>query len=278
MKRFVRVARWFLVTIGIVVLTSFSVDATVGHNGFSQSAIAILATSLNGKKSDCGEGMVRLGGDFSNICIDAYEAVPGDACPQSVVQNANGTRANMDIAGCKPVSVANKNPWTFVNLNQAQELCGRAGKRLLTNAEWYRASVGSPDIENSDACNVHSNSVALGGQKAQCISGAFVHDMIGNVWEWVDGSIENGKYNARTVPASGYVTEADVDGVVTKTAEGASVDYHSDYFWSSEDGVYGMLRGGFYGSGNDAGIYSIQGKTAPSFAGNAIGFRCARNI
>lgn len=263
---------------GIVVLTSVTVDATVGQGGLSQSAVAIFATSLSGGARVCPEGMVRLGGDFSSVCIDAYEAVPGSQCPEAVSNTISHTRANMNQPQCKPASIAGQNPWTFVTLNQAQELCARAGKRLLSNAEWYRASLGVPDVENTDACNVRSDGVVLGGTKDRCVSGAFVHDTIGNVWEWVDGAVDNGTYASRILPESGYIAEADTDGVVTKTAEAASPDYHSDYFWSEKDGVFGMLRGGFYGSGNDGGVYSIQAKTAPSFAGNAIGFRCAQDI
>ncbi len=278
MKRFVFVARWFLVTVGIIVLTSFTVDATLSGNSLSQSALGILATSLGGGTEGCPEGMVTLGGDFNSVCVDVFEVSAGDQCPVHVITNANGTRQNIDARECVPVSVKSKKPWTFVTLNQAQELCGKVGKRLLSNAEWYRASLGSPDSESDVSCVVRGESPSDTGSRPQCISGVATYDMIGNVWEWIDAQVENGSYEGRALPESGYVAEADSNGVVSKTSSEQVPEYHSDYFWSEKEGLFGMLRGGFYGSGNDAGIYSIQAKTAVSFSGNAVGFRCAYDL
>ena len=106
-----------------------------------------------------------------------------------------------------------------------------------------------------------------------------VADLGGNVWEWVDATVENGVYNGTTLPASGYVTAADDSGVARETKPDIAVsDFHDDYFWSDSHDEYGMIRGGYFGSGSDAGTYSIQAKTQLSFSGNAIGFRCAVDL
>ncbi len=279
MNRVWRIARWFFVTIGVVLLTSFGVDATIGGKSVSQSALGILALTVRDSVgSTCPSGTTRLGGEFMSVCVDLYEASPDASCNSVNITNANETRANINDSSCKPQSVSGSQPWTFVTLNQAQELCARAGKRLLTNAEWYRASLGSPDIPNNSPCNVRSGFLAGAGANTQCVSGVGAYDTIGNAWEWIDAQIENGVYEGRRLPQSGYVSEADQDGVVIKTSDVAAEDYHADYFWSEEEGVFGMLRGGFYGSENDAGVYSIQGKTALSFSGNAVGFRCAFDL
>ncbi len=279
MKRVFSGARWFFVTITVIALTSITVDATLSSNSVSQSAIAILATSLQGKPVGCSEGMTRLGGDFSSVCVDMFEASPSKSCPHTVVGSVDDTRGNINSSLCLPESIPDASPWTFVTLHQAQELCARAGKHLLTNAEWYRASLGSPDTSNDESCNINSKEAARSGSYPTCQSGVGAYDMIGNVWEWVDAQVADGVYGTRTLPPGGYVTEADQDGVVTTTsADAPSPDYHSDYFWSDAAGVYGMLRGGFYSSRTDAGLYGIQAKTPPSFAGNAIGFRCALRL
>ncbi len=283
MKRVKQSARWLLVTIGIVALTSVTVDATIGKGGVSQSALAILATTLSHKvEKKCPDGTTELGGDFARVCVDLFEASPADTCPSLEVHNANDTRANMAAASCAPQSKKDAQSWTFATKNQAQELCARAGKRLLSNGEWYRTSLGTPDI-GATSCNISTNGAEKTGTHGQCVSGVGAYDTIGNVWEWVDGDVEHNIYASRTLPLpqSGYVAEADGDGVVTKTAEAPQVDYHDDYFWtteSGEEGVFGMLRGGFYGSSQDAGLYSLQAKTAPSFSGAAIGFRCAFDL
>lgn len=278
MKRGLQIARWFFITIGVVVLTSVSVDATIGQNGLSQTAIALFATSVTGQKNGCGEGMVRLGGDFLHVCVDAFEASPGDLCPEQAVDNAQKTQGNVSVSGCLPVSRKDAVPWTFVTMQQAQELCARAGKRLITSSEWYRASLGTPDAHGNTECNVNMEKNSRTGSLERCVSAVFAFDMVGNVWEWIDGTIVNGVYAARTLPQGGYVRETDADGIVTQTDEIAHDEYHGDYAWIDAQGVYGMLRGGFYGSGDDGGLYALQAKTAPSFSGNAIGFRCAKDI
>ena len=271
-------ARWIFVTVGVIALTSITVDATLSGHSLSQSALGILATSVTETNTGCSDGMALIGGDFNAVCVDIYEASPGATCPSKEVANVNDTRTNINTGSCLPASTASAKPWTYVTLNQAQELCGRAGKRLLSNAEWYRASLGSPDIGGEVACNIRTDGAMQTGKYPQCVSGMGAFDMIGNVWEWVDGSVEEGKYRDRMLPTSGYVIETDADGVVTKTQGSASSDFHEDYFWSEASGVYGMLRGGFYGSGSDAGVYSLHAKTATSFAGAAIGFRCALDL
>ncbi len=279
MKRVLRSARWVFVTVGVIALTSVTVDATLSSNSISQSALAILANSLQEGPLGCGERMTRLAGEFAHVCVDLYEASPAAVCPKKEVKNAQDTRTNMDSSICKAESRADALPWTFVTLHQAQELCARSGKYLLSNAEWYRASVGSPDIPGEESCNIDSREPWKTGSHLTCQSGTGAYDMIGNVWEWVDEEVANGVYDARTLPVSGYVAEADTDGVVTATsADVPNPDYHDDYFWAESTGVFGMLRGGFHGSKTDAGLYSIQAKTPPSFAGSAIGFRCAEAL
>ncbi len=279
MERIKKLARWFVITLGIVLLTSVTVDATFSTDSISQSALGILATSLKGKAPSCPAGTVRLGGAGEYVCVDRYEASPEPACAVREIKNAADTRINMGMQTCLPASLPDLAPWTFVTMQQSQELCARAGKRLLTNAEWYRASLGTPDISGETSCNIHSSGATVGGASRRCLSQAGVYDAIGNVWEWIDAQVSTRTFGNRELPEEGYVSETDGDGVVTKTASAPNEDYHADYFWSSnEAGVYGMLRGGFYGSETDAGLFSIQAKTAPSFSGNAIGFRCALDL
>lgn len=277
MGRIGKIARWVSVTLGIVLLTSFTVDATLQGGGISQSALGILATSVGNTKG-CPQGMIALSGDWRQVCVDIYEASPDEACRTADVRTAQHTRGNLENSKCVPQSKAGSAPWTFVTLNQAQELCARAGKRLLTNEEWYRAALGTPDPRGGDICNLNGAAAEYSGTHPQCASGALVHDTIGNVWEWVDGEIVDLRYEERELPESGYVVESDQSGVVIATSDVPSEDYYADYFWSEDQGIFGMLRGGFYGSGDDAGTFTIQGKTPPSFQGAAVGFRCALDL
>ena len=278
MGKWKTILRWAFVSAGIVVLTSVTVDATLSPNGFSQSALGILASSAVPKK-ECPDGSVRIEVEGKSLCVDQYEASPGQDCTYKTVSNTLETRTNSEARLCTPESTGGKRPWVFVTYHQAKELCAKAGKRLLTNREWYEAVIGTPDESTAPSCNTKGGTVVPTGEKTNCVTPKSIHDGIGNVWEWVDASVSDRTYEDRTVPASGYVTEADPSGVAVNTsADNTGSSYHDDYFWSEEQGEFGMIRGGYFGSGTDAGMYSIQAKTAMAFSGNAIGFRCALSL
>jgi len=102
--------------------------------------------------------------------------------------------------------------------------------------------------------------------------------MIGNVWEWVIGDVSGRTYGSRTLPSTGYVANADSTGIATETVADPQPSFHNDYFWSKDEGAFVMMRGGFYGSGDDAGVYSTHAGIAPGFAGAAVGFRCVKDM
>jgi formylglycine-generating enzyme required for sulfatase activity len=110
------------------------------------------------------------------------------------------------------------------------------------------------------------------------VTGSGVYNAIGNVWEWVQGDVVDGVLNGASLPESGYVADIDRDGIAVRTESVPNSLYYSDYFWAEKTGEYGILRGGFYGSRSDAGLYSVQAKTAQSFASDAIGFRCVKDL
>lgn len=91
------------------------------------------------------------------------------------------------------------------------------------------------------------------------------------------GDIVNGTYNGRTLPPSGYVTQVDDTGVAAVTSDVPDPnDMFETYFWSDTEGVFAMMRGGFYSGRSDAGVYSVHAATNPNFTGTAVGFRCVR--
>jgi formylglycine-generating enzyme required for sulfatase activity len=103
--------------------------------------------------------------------------------------------------------------------------------------------------------------------------------MVGNVWEWVDASVESGQYAHRVLPETGYVTSVDADGIALSSNTSTTQEdelYGKDYFWQNKEGVRGMLRGGFYGSGNDGGIYAVNASVDLGFGSVGVGFRCVR--
>ena len=271
--RLVGVLRFTVITVGVVVLTSFSIDATDTLRG-SQTALSLFAKKAS--QTGCPEGMTEVAASSEQrFCIDTYEASPDDACiikePKSVID----TTHNSADASCMPVSIEGGLPWTFVAQPQAVQLCAKAGKRLPTPGEWFEASLGTPD--NLVDCNL-AGKIGLTGFLPECRSGSGVFDMIGNVWEFVDGEAVGGVLAGKKVPGQGYVAVADTTGLASETALTPNPVYNNDYFWSEAEGNFVLMRGGFYGSKEDGGIYAVHARTEHTFASAAVGFRCVKDL
>ncbi|MEM9336474.1 MAG: SUMF1/EgtB/PvdO family nonheme iron enzyme [Patescibacteria group bacterium] len=271
MKRFViGGARFIFVGVGIIALTSFTIDATDLLRG-SQSALGILADRAS--RQSCPEGMVFVDDGAASFCIDQYEVSPDRSCPTSLPRSAAATTENLNSGSCEPVSEPDVQPWTNVAKHQAEALCRKAGKRLPTLREWYVASQATPDT--GGACNIAGTKTETGTWSA-CVSGVEAFDMVGNVWEWVDAEVVEGSVAQRELPEEGYVTSVSGNGLADTTSASPSELFGDDYFWSPDDsGRYVVMRGGFYGSREDAGVFTTHAHIDPSFAGEAIGFRCA---
>lgn len=271
MRWFKHSVRFLLVTVGIVVLTSFTIDATDALNG-SQSALSILAKKAT--EGECSKGMIKIDLGERSFCVDEFENSPGSDCPVDKPGSADETQDNLNKPGCNSQSEVKAKPWTFISFHQAKAVCIARGGRLPSPTEWYEAAIGSPGLSG---CNLDGN-IADAGDFPSCVSSRGAHDMVGNVWEWVDTTIEDGVYNGRKLPSEGYVTEADGSGVAISTGSNGESMFGNDYFWSDDNGSRAMMRGGFYGSGEDGGVYAVHTKVAPSFSSAAIGFRCVTDL
>ena len=271
MKSFKGWVRFLFVTVGIVALTSFTVDATDALRG-SQSALSILMGSA--LEDSCPEGTVQIDLSDKSICMDMYENSVADTCPVTTPENTLQTKENIDVYTCTSESKVNETPWVFVSYTQAKQLCAKKNMRLPSPLEWYESGLGTPD---SQACNT-KGTLADTGVFSECISSRGVYDTIGNVWEWVDTKIESSVFEHRTLPSEGYVTEVGTAGVATVTSRESNNLYNNDYFWTGTEGTRAMLRGGFYAAGDDAGLFAVNTTVTPAFSSIAIGFRCVQNL
>ncbi len=262
-----RFVKTLVVLVVSVFLTTLALDATSTFEN-SKSLVSMAGETVFGTET-CPEGMVEILG--STLCVDAYEVGVGENCPLTEPKSLADTALNLQKPACKPVSKEGVLPWRYVTHEQAKQLCAIVKKRLPTAKEWYEASLGTRDGE---ACNNSSNRVSKTGMYKECYSGSGTYDMIGNVWEYVSDTAQDGMYDGRALPIEGYVAAVDGAGVVTITQATATVAFASDYAWTVPNGAVVLLRGGFYSSGSDGGIYTLQAKAEPSFAGAAVGFRC----
>lgn len=267
MKRVARGLRWLFVVVGVVALTSFTIDATDTLRG-SSTALSSLVGSFS--DTGCQAGTTELALANTTYCIDTFENSVSSECPVANPQTDVDTKTNADAAACASQSVLEQAPWTAVTYHQAKTMCAKRGMRLPTADEWYEAALGTPA---DGRCNINA-SAQTAGAFLECVSHRGVYDMVGNVWEWVEGSVQDGVYNERTLPPEGYVAASGVDGIASETTPQPNPMYDNGYFWHDPVGEYVLMRGGFYGSGEDASVYTTHAKVTASFHSAAVGFRC----
>lgn len=264
--------RWLKVGVIVLcalVLTALGIDAADTLSGSRSTLLGQVISSTS--EGSCPSGMVEVPMATTFRCVDLYEASASEECPHQSPRNELQTQENMSEPACMAQSEAAQDAWRFLTREQAFTACMRAGKRLPQSAEWHLVAAGTSDTQN---CNINSNGVVATGKNEACVSAVGVFDAIGNVWEWTSDDVIEGTYNGRALPASGFVTQVDNGGVAVLTGSEPSELFFKDYFWSVSQGAFGMLRGGYYGSRDDAGVYAIHADTPPTTSGTAIGFRC----
>lgn len=261
-----------LIIIGALSITAFGIDASDTLRGESSTMLAQLIGTE--KESPCPKGMQVIGSIPSLTCADAYEASPSIECAHKTPQNSLETQDNLLNADCHADSKSDDEPWRFVTRDQALQLCARAGKRLPTNAEWYALALSAPQKES--VCNTTGGNLAKGGSFQECKTSDAVYDLVGNVWEWVRDDVASGTYQGVPLAETGYVAQVNSDGMAVISSTTPQSVFGNDYFWTQSEGVFGIIRGGYYGSGDDAGLYAVHADTPPTSATAGIGFRCVK--
>jgi formylglycine-generating enzyme required for sulfatase activity len=263
------------------ILAALVIFATDEIKTGKDSLLSAIGKSSEKGGSLCPPDMIAVNTPEGVLCVDRYENTTGKSCPHANPTNEQETRENVSWPECKPTSAAGKKPWTNIALHEAATMCARAGKRLPSALEWYRAALGTPDgrADGKPVCNIDAvgkTSPENTGTFSQCVSSAGASDMVGNVWEWVDESISDGSYHDRTLPDQGYVTSVDQSGVPAGTSADSDPSFNGDYFWVEKTGVRGMFRGGFWGLGDKVGLYAVNATVETSFVGVGVGFRCVK--
>lgn len=254
------------VILGAIVLSTIGIQASDLTRDIRGNLLGSLTTTVD----LCPSGSILLNISSGTICVDQYEASASTECPKPNPDNAQETQENLNQTTCKANTAAGVYPWRYVSLTQAQQLCARAGKRLPTAAEWYALAASQSEQIN---CVLNSSSPARTGV-SNCTNVNNISDLVGNLWEWVDAQIVDATYEQRQLPESGYVSAVDQQGIVLSTSQEPAQEYGHDYAKTNPNGVYGMIRGGFYGSQSDGGIFAQNLAVPLDLKTAGVGFRC----
>ncbi len=266
----------------IIVFSTIGIDAVDHYDNFSESiAGRLFVGKVDGP---CPNEMTLIQSADGNFCIDLYENSANKECPHQIPISSEQSKDNLNFHDCAPTSLPNSVPWTNITQDQAISACTKGGKRLATNKEWSQAALGTPDKNSSwdqNDCQVSKNwnlQPGLTGSGQNCFSSFGAYDMIGNVWEWVDGTIDNGTLDGDILPKEGYVAGINKqNGMPANTTNEAPIEYYNDYFWIKNTKIRAIARGGYWDNKDVAGQYSFYIVSEPNFSGLATGFRCVKS-
>lgn len=195
---------------------------------------------------------------------EASELVDAGAKPRGANVDDYGDDCPTTGQGCAnlyAVSIPGVLPAQHTSWFQALQACTNSGKRLLTNAEWQAAAMGTPDpgTDNGTSdCAINSPALARTGQREDCVSARGAYDMVGNLNEWVADWTTNSNMCTNWTTEAGYPGN---DGTCWgQPPVGAALPSP-------------ILRGGSHADGLGAGVFATF-SGSPSRGG--IGFRCAR--
>jgi len=235
----------------------------------------------------CPADMVLVG----RTCVDPYEgfllelADDGTTKPHSHVERPSKGTKYLAANG------AGHFPQGYISRVESQAACTASGKRLCSKGEWQRACRGKGSARwpyghsgvrercntgklhlltlefskvqgglkyeehfNSPILNAKPGWLAESGKYEGCVSDKGVFDMVGNLHEWVSGTVD----------------QELVDGMAAESVE------RRDQPWRSGNGIF---MGGFYSTTSEhgPGCDFITIAHEPSYHDYSTGFRCCKD-
>src|SRR3989339_622311 len=263
--------------------TDFFVDNSKGYVGIGTTApkkeldiVGNIKVSGYVYSNGCPNDMAYVS-SAGGFCIDKWEASRPDATDSSM-----GSDTSMAI------SQAGVIPWVSISQIDSRTACNNAGKRLCSDEEWLAAANIQGQVyylptnlavspyycvtDSSTYCLGHSYSAGDAcntGNKTGCVSKEGVYDMVGNVWEWTNETVD-------------VIDSGSAEWKYANSSNGWQSSTSGLWNKYGNDGVYfpvttpgrAVLRGGAWDRGALAGPFCASLGIAPTAAGNSFGFRC----
>lgn len=257
--------------------------------GASASAPAPIPTrTAKAPPPPCPLGMV-VGAD---VCIDVFEAHLVERGNGGAFTAHPHFERPVEGATYEARSEPGVKPQAYISRNEAAAACANAGKRLCSVTEWYRSCRGRADTlypygpkYESGRCNVgrphlltrffgpdpnnwsyklHFNNPKLDqepgfllntGERDGCVSDYGVHDLVGNLHEWVADRVD------LTLPKKIPLTNGIKNALERSTGKG-------------------VFLGGFFSTRDEHGEGCTFVTTAHEAAYHdySTGFRCCRDL
>lgn len=196
----------------------------------------------------------------AKVFLDAYfiDQAPVTAADYQLYLDATGTQPDPQWHKFNDPKNAPLKPVVYIDWSEASAYAKWAGKRLPTEAQWEKAARGTDGRAYPWGNDAPNDKRACFDQKSPCEVGAHpfgsspwgVHEMAGNVFEWVEDW-----YSAD------YYKEG-----ATRNPPGA------------ETGTKKVIRGGSFAHGEFALRCASRGRYAPDARRANHGFRCAWSL
>jgi sulfatase modifying factor 1 len=186
--------------------------------------------------------------EVTNIKYQEFCKVTGHKLPE--FWNMKGFRCGLDYRN---------HPVIGVSWKDAVEYAAWCGKRLPTEAEWEYAARGGlkgMNYPNGDTLNPSNGNYSTSNKSGPVAVGSYLpngfglHDMQGNVVEWVS-DFYDGKYYSLSPSAN---------------PQGPSM------------GKFRVIRGGGWHTGPSCNRVYYRNALPPNWVDFNVGFRCAKNI
>ena len=262
----------------------------------------------------CPDGYILIPGNTSyqtsDFCVMKYDAKCSNPDPKCVttegVYNNTLPACTCLKNGYKIVSTKESAPITFIpeddgTNTSAKSYCQNAGGHLITNNEWMTVARNIEQVQSNWTIkngvkfisNGHSDSKpnkALPAAVSWNLSnGESIWDFAGNVWQWVDISIERKDEPRTIIPGFGnnrwtwgefqtvsYSNDFDPQDPKLDSKNGVGRIYHYNSSGDTDTTLYTYIRGGNWRHGADSGIFTIHMQPVPDKRGiDDVGFRCA---